>query len=88
MSWATHLCAFLLLASSSFAKIHNKSWWNNTVFYQIYPRSFYDSDADGIGDLKGKPTVIRYYISYNKEKRIVTQTLLYNITNSIQLIVA
>ncbi len=28
-------------------------WWNDTVFYQIFVRSFYDSDGDGIGDLKG-----------------------------------
>ena len=28
-------------------------WWNDTVFYEIYVRSFYDSDGDGIGDLRG-----------------------------------
>ncbi len=28
-------------------------WWNDTVFYEIFVRSFYDSDADGIGDFNG-----------------------------------
>jgi glycosidase len=28
-------------------------WWNDTVFYEIFVRSFYDSDGDGIGDLNG-----------------------------------
>ena len=30
-----------------------QDWWRNSVTYQIYPRSFQDSDADGIGDLAG-----------------------------------
>lgn len=33
--------------------ITTENWWNETVFYEIFVRSFYDSDGDGVGDLNG-----------------------------------
>ena len=30
-----------------------KKWWHDKVAYQIYPKSFYDTNGDGIGDLPG-----------------------------------
>lgn len=30
-----------------------QKWWHNKTAYQIYPKSFYDSNGDGIGDIKG-----------------------------------
>ncbi|MFJ7754654.1 glycoside hydrolase family 13 protein [Peribacillus muralis] len=32
---------------------NQQKWWHKSVIYQIYPRSFYDSNGDGIGDIQG-----------------------------------
>lgn len=38
----------------------NKAWWKESVVYQIYPRSFCDSNGDGIGDLNGITGKLEY----------------------------
>ena len=35
-------------------------WWNDQVFYEIFVRSFYDSNGDGIGDFKGLTKKLDY----------------------------
>ena len=40
-----------------------RPWWEDAVFYQIYPRSFMDSNADGVGDLVGIESKLDYIAS-------------------------
>ncbi|KAJ8680493.1 hypothetical protein QAD02_016280 [Eretmocerus hayati] len=54
----TVLLFFLGLAAG---EIKNKGWWKNTVFYQVYPRSFKDSNGDGIGDLQGITDKLQHF---------------------------
>ncbi|XP_001360301.2 maltase A2 [Drosophila pseudoobscura] len=54
---------FLVAVLVAIAGCADIDWWENASLYQIYPRSFQDSDGDGIGDLKG----ITSRLSYLKE---------------------
>lgn len=39
--------------TKQFESVPDRKWWKEAVVYQIYPRSFKDSNADGVGDLRG-----------------------------------
>ena len=38
----------------------SEEWWRQAVVYQVYPRSFYDANGDGLGDIKGVTTHMGY----------------------------
>ena len=42
------------------AELENFRWWERGIIYQIYPRSFMDSNGDGIGDLGGIRSKLDY----------------------------
>jgi alpha-glucosidase len=47
-------------AAQKTADATNIPWWKHAVFYEIYPRSFADSNGDGIGDLNGIDSKLSY----------------------------
>jgi alpha-glucosidase len=60
----TFVLAFSALAqapsSSTSLQKQDGEWWKHAVIYEIYPRSFQDSDGDGVGDIKGITSRLDY----------------------------
>jgi len=52
MKWMVTLCAVCAFLSSTLGH-REAEWWKSMSLYQIYPRSFKDSNNNGIGDLNG-----------------------------------
>jgi Alpha amylase, catalytic domain len=76
------------------SKITSQPWWKTTSVYQIYPASFFDSNDDGVGDLKG----IAMKLDYLSQLGIQTiwlspgictyqtlQSAFFNISSSLQV---
>ncbi len=64
VSWFALLLLAIPLSAQSVSKTPPaRPWWQQAVFYEIYPRSFSDSNGDGIGDLKG----ITAHLDYLKQ---------------------
>src|SRR3981189_2846936 len=50
---ATGLAAQTTAVASGSTPAIDNTWWKHAVIYEIYPRSFQDSNGDGVGDLNG-----------------------------------
>jgi alpha-glucosidase len=60
-AWLSVLAiAVPILAAQSKVDAEGHEWWQHAVFYEIYPRSFADSNNDGIGDLNGITSKLDY----------------------------
>jgi alpha-glucosidase len=57
---AIALSAPVFAQSTQSSPQSNPNWWKNAVIYEIYPRSFQDSNGDGIGDLNGISSRLDY----------------------------
>jgi alpha-glucosidase len=57
---ATGLFAQTTTVASASAPTSDSTWWKHAVIYEIYPRSFQDSNGDGVGDLNGITSRLDY----------------------------
>ena len=56
----TLFCSLFAAAQANPVDAHGHPWWQHAVFYEVYPRSFADSNNDGVGDLNGISSKMSY----------------------------
>jgi alpha-glucosidase len=56
-----------IVAADRAREENHAPWWRSAVLYQIYPRSFQDSNDDGVGDLKGVLERLPYLVDLGVE---------------------
>src|SRR6202161_819005 len=60
LAMTTCLALSFSMAQEQPVDAEGHAWWQHAVFYEIYPRSFADSNKDGVGDLKGITSKLDY----------------------------
>ncbi|XP_055540587.1 maltase 1-like [Wyeomyia smithii] len=58
--WSLLVVLGIAVAHTQAQQTDQKDWWETVVFYQIYPRSFYDTRGEGIGTVKGVTAKLQY----------------------------
>ncbi len=56
-------------------RMSDPNWWRQAAVYQIYPRSFYDANGDGLGDIKGITAKVPYLKELGDRRRLAEPVL-------------
>ena len=61
----------------------NEKWWKNAVVYQIYPKSFRDTNGDGFGDIPGGIEKLDYLQEFGFPRSMIPPIMTMDMTSVI-----